>query len=164
MALPNTSQAVIHDTASEHDPDGVHIGDKQTAGHRLALIARKNLYGEPDLVASGPVFQSMEIKDDGSVVITFSDIGGGLKFKGMPEGTKTATGEQIGFGIAGEDGQYVCADEVTIDGATVTLRSAAVERPVSIRYAWSSNPVANLYNAEDLPANSFRAGETKDPE
>lgn len=34
--------------------------------------------------------------------------------------------------------------------------SAQFPEVAAVRYAWADNPVANLYNAEGLPASPFR--------
>lgn len=147
LALPNTGQAVIIDLG---EADDIHPRNKQDVGKRLALLARKVAYGE-ELVHSGPVYRSHEIRD-GRVEITFDHVGGGLVTRG-------ADGVVGGFAVAGEDGRYVWADAV-IEGDRVVVSSPQVPRPVSVRYAWGNNPVrANLYNQEGLPAAPFRAGE-----
>jgi len=156
LSLPNTGMAVLIDNAGPDDD--VHPKNKQMVGRRLALLARKHCYGELKLEANGPVFKAMGIQN-GEVVVTFEHVGDGLKFK---DGAKTAKGEDVGFTLAGEDGKYVWADECVIDGARITLKSAAVREPVFVRYAWATNPVAGLYNAEDLPACPFRAGEKEE--
>ena len=158
LALPATGQAILIDNANPDDPNDIHPRNKQDVGRRLALIARKNIYGEPDLVASGPTFRSMEIKD-GAAVVTFDNVGGGLRVLPPGRAVNGRNGRDVGFALAGADGKYVWADSVIINGATVTLTSAAVANPVSVRYGWATNPVASLYNAEGLPAGPFRVGE-----
>ena len=63
-----------------------------------------------------------------------------------------------GFAIAGSDKKFVWAD-AKIVGKTVVVSSDEVSEPVAVRYAGADNPVCNLYNAEELPASPFRAGE-----
>jgi sialate O-acetylesterase len=36
------------------------------------------------------------------------------------------------------------------------VSSPAVAKPVAVRYAWSDNPVCNVYSAEGLPVTPFR--------
>ena len=36
------------------------------------------------------------------------------------------------------------------------LSSPAVAKPVAVRYAWSDNPVCNLFSKEGLPVTPFR--------
>ena len=142
LELPATGQAVITDIG---DPDDIHPRNKQDVGLRLALAARKIHYGH-DVVHSGPMYASHEIQD-GRVVINFDHVGSGLT---------TSDGAPGGFAIAGEDGRFVWAD-AEIDGSAVVVWSDEVAAPVAVRYAWGDNPDrANLYNAEGLPAASFR--------
>lgn len=142
LALANTAQAVIIDIG---DADSVHPRNKQDVGLRLALAARKVAYGE-DIVCSGPVYRSHEVRD-GRVVVELDHVGGGLVARG---------GEPRGFAVAGADRHFVWA-EAAIEGDRVVVWSDAVPDPVAVRYAWGDNPEdANLYNAEGLPASPFR--------
>ena len=146
LALPHTAEAVILDVG---DADDIHPTDKQTVGHRLALAARALVYGEDDLVYSGPRYRSHEA-EDGRLVIAFDHVGGGLATRdGAPLG---------GFALAGPDGAWHWAD-ARIEGDRVVVWSEAVPDPVAVRYAWADNPeAATLTNAEGLPAAPFRAG------
>ncbi len=141
LSLPNTGMAVIIDVG---DAGNVHPTDKQTVGYRLALAARALVYGEK-IVYSGPIYDSYSV-GGGEVTIKFKHVGSGLVAKGD---------KLTGFQIAGEDREFVWAD-ARIDGDTVVVSSPSVARPVSVRYAWQDNPVANLYNEEGLPASPFR--------
>ena len=49
--LPNTGMVVINDIATLND---IHPPNKQDVGNRLAMLALKNNYGRPDLVARQP--------------------------------------------------------------------------------------------------------------
>ena len=146
MALsePNTAMAVTIDIGEWND---IHPLDKKDVGIRLALCARKAAYGEKDLVASGPTYRSMKVID-GTVALTFSNIGGGLS---------TSGGQDPGsFEIAGADRHFVWANARLL-GNEVVVWSDDVKQPVAVRYAWEdSPPKANLYNAEGLPAVPFR--------
>jgi sialate O-acetylesterase len=125
----------------------IHPLDKQTVGERLALAARKLAYGETNLVASGPMFRSLE-RRAGEIVLEFDFTGGGLVARGP---------ELQGFAVAGADDVFHWAD-ARIDGDTVIVRSAAVQDAKRVRYAWADNPsTANLYNREGLPASPFEA-------
>lgn len=145
-SVPNTGMAVIHD-AGETTNGNIHPTDKKTVGHRLALIARKQVYGEKDLLSSGPVFASMK-KEGARIRIHFTQTGSGLVAK---------DGEPLRyFSIAGADQHFVWAN-ARIEGNDVVVWSDAVPDPVAVRYAWAGNPAgANLYNREGLPASLFR--------
>jgi sialate O-acetylesterase len=142
LSLPNTGMAVIIDIG---DANNIHPKNKQDVGKRLALWAMAKTYGK-DVVYSGPLYKSMEIKGN-SVILHFDCVGGGLVAKNS-EALK-------GFAIAGQDKKFVWAD-AKIEGDTVIVSSDKVAEPAAVRYAWADNPVCNLYNKADLPASSFR--------
>jgi sialate O-acetylesterase len=127
------------------EADDIHPRNKQDVGKRLALAARKLAYGE-DLVYSGPVYRSMEVRDR-EIVLSFDHVGGGLAPRGG--------GDLRGFAVAGEDRQFAWAD-ARIEDDRVVVRSDLVSAPVAVRYAWADNPDCNLVNVEGLPASPFR--------
>lgn len=148
LSLPNTGQALAIDVGEEGN---IHPKDKQTVGHRLALWARDEVYGE-DIVSSGPMYESMTVEGN-RVRLSFTSTADGLQIgvtENAPEGSPL-----LGFQIAGEDRQWVWAD-AEIDGDTVVVWSEDIAEPVAVRYAWANNPVANLYNSAGLPAVPFR--------
>ena len=54
----------------------LHPRNKREIGHRLALIARHQVYGQP-VDAAGPVYQSSKIEGD-KIRIAFNHVGTGL--------------------------------------------------------------------------------------
>jgi sialate O-acetylesterase len=139
-ALPNVGMACIIDIGEAGD---IHPKNKQDVGARLALVAEKMTYGK-DVECSGPVYKAMDVEGS-KVRLTFDHLGGGLVVKGD---------RLEGFAIAGADGQFAWAD-ATVDGDTVVVSSPQVATPTTVRYAWSNNPVCNLYNQAGLPAVPF---------
>ncbi|WP_342330827.1 sialate O-acetylesterase [Pedobacter sp. FW305-3-2-15-E-R2A2] len=144
LKVPLTGMAVTIDLGEWND---IHPDNKKDVGDRLALIARHFTYGEKDLVYSGPVFQSSEIKGN-QIVVSFNNVGSGLT---------TNDGEPLSqFEIAAEDKKFVWAS-AKIEGTKVVVWSDQIARPKYVRYAWADNPVnPNLYNLEKLPASPFR--------
>ncbi|MBJ7344558.1 MAG: hypothetical protein JHD09_04695 [Gemmataceae bacterium] len=148
--VPNTGLAMTIDIG---DPDNIHPRNKQEVGRRLSLVARHLVYGEKELVYSGPEFVKMEIdqvKKD-KIRLHFKNIGGGLMIK---PGDKKLTG----FIIAGVDKKFVWADAI-IEGETVIVSSPEIAEPKFVRYGWAWNPIVNLFNKEGLPAITFRTDE-----
>jgi sialate O-acetylesterase len=144
LSVPNTAMAVTIDAGEWND---IHPTNKKTVGERLALGAERLAYGETNLIASGPVFESAKV-DGSRIVITFSHTGSGLTAKGG--------GELAYFAVAGSDKKFIWANAV-IEGNTVVLSNPEVPHPMYVRYAWADNPDgANLYNKEGLPASPFR--------
>jgi sialate O-acetylesterase len=78
-----------------------------------------------------------------------------VTFEQVDKGLVAKEGELKGFEIAGKDQVWHPAAG-RIEGQTIVLKSAAVNEPVAVRYAWDDNPVCNLYNAAGLPASPFR--------
>ncbi|GAB2461401.1 9-O-acetylesterase [Hymenobacter qilianensis] len=151
LQLPNTGMVVAIDVGEWND---IHPLDKETVGKRLALAARQVAYGEKKLVASGPLYQSMQVKD-GKAVLQFASVGGGLVAKG--------SGPLTQFAIAGPDKKFVWA-QARIEGNTVVVWHDEVPAPAFVRYAWADNPAgANLYNKEGLPASPFQASSVAVP-
>jgi sialate O-acetylesterase len=141
LELANTGEALAIDVGN---PTDIHPTNKQTVGHRLALIARAQTYGER-IVSSGPVFRQMTT-EGATAKVWFDSAGTGLEARG---GTPT------GFAIAGPDQKFYPA-MAKIVGAAVVLSNPDVTEPKAVRYGWADNPQVNLYNHEGLPAVPFR--------
>ncbi len=140
--VPGCGLATAIDIGEEKN---IHPTNKQDVGARLSLVARKLVYGD-DIICSGPVYHSMEIK--GNKII--------LKFKHTGRGLIARNGKLKGFAIAGKDKKFHWADAI-IKGSTVIVSSPEISNPAAVRYAWSQNPKGcNLYNKEGLPAFPFR--------
>lgn len=145
LAIPGTGMVVTNDIGDYND---IHPRNKQEVGRRLALLALKNVYGQTDVVASGPSFKAMTI-DGAKLRVRLDNIGGGLASRdGQPLNW---------FEIIGKETDWTKADAV-IEGDTVVLSSAQVKEPVAMRFAWNKAAVPNLINKAGLPASAFRSG------
>lgn len=148
--VPNTGLAMTIDIG---DPKDIHPRNKQEVGRRLSLVARNLVYGEKDVIYSGPEFSEMQVelpKGD-KIRLYFKHVHGGLTIKPGDE-------KLTGFIIAGADKQWVWADAV-IEGDTIVVSSPDVPLPKYVRYGWAWNPKVNLFNKEGLPAITFRTDE-----
>jgi len=142
LSVPNTGMAVTMDIGN---PRNIHPANKQDVGKRLALWAMAKTYGLKDIVYSGPLYKSMRLEGN-RIRLFFDHIGGGL----------ITTGRNLtDFVIAGKDRKFVHAKAV-IDGDTIVVSSDMVTEPVAVRYAWKNEAQGSLFNAESLPASSFR--------
>ncbi|MFZ4777563.1 MAG: acetyl esterase [Terrimicrobiaceae bacterium] len=164
LRLPKTAQAVLIDIG---EADDLHPRNKKDGGERLALIALAKTYGK-HIVCSSPMYDHFNVEGD-KVRIFYRQPTGGLVAKPLGEtylvkslGNETKPlernspkSELEGFAICGEDNKWVWAD-AKIDGDTVLVWSAAVPKPVAVRYGWANNPTVNLYNQAGLPAGPFR--------
>ena len=149
---PKTGMAIINDVGEAND---IHPKNKKDPGERLARWALAKDYGK-QLIYSGPLFKSSEVKD-GAIRVTFDQSGAGLKSR---DG-----GPLKRFEIAGADKVWKWAD-AKVDGTdSVLVSSAEVKTPVAVRYAWAANPEgANLVNSDGLPASVFRTDDWDDVE
>ena len=163
LAVPNTGMIVTLDIGGR-----LHPTDKLDVGKRLALVARRDVYGEK-IVASGPSYQSMQ-KDGNKITINFTQVNGGLTIGQSPFPDPIGSyafqpkDKLAGFAIAGADKKWVEAD-AHIDGATVVVSSAQVADPMAVRYGWGSglfDAECNLYNKDGLPAAPFRTDDWDD--
>lgn len=162
--LPNTASVVSTDCGL---PNEIHPPLKKPIGHRLALAARAKVYGEKDLVWSGPTFKSSEFRVNGATIY-FHHVGSGLTtgscgFQPQPVNSESSAagshryGDEIqGFALAGIDQKFHPASGKIVNDSVV-LSCGAVTAPVAVRYAWQDSPIANLYNKEGLPAGTFRS-------
>lgn len=125
----------------------IHPLNKKDLSDRLASIARRKLYGDNQVYASGPIYSKYEIVGD-TVVIHFKNIGSGLVAN---------DGKELKhFAIAGWDQKFVWG-KAWIEDNVVKVYSPQIKRPVAVRYAWADNPAsANLYNGEGWPCFPFR--------
>jgi len=142
LSVSNTGMAVASDIGDAND---THMKNKQEVGRRLALLALANTYGK-NIVCSGPIYKSMEIKDN-RVILLFSFVGSGFISK--------ESLEIKGFTISGADKKFHDATAV-IRGDIIEVSSSKVANPVAVRYSWKDYPDANLCNKEGLPASPFR--------
>jgi len=160
-SVPQTGLAVAIDVG---DPRDVHPANKTDIGLRLALAARKVAYGA-DVVHSGPIYRDCTVAG-GMVRLRFDEVGGGLAIGQSPwlaKGVEQFPADRlVGFTVAGDDRQWHEAD-ARIDGDTVVVSSAAVPRPVAVRYGWANAPRCNLANVEGLPASPFRTDDWQMP-
>ena len=141
LSEPNTAMAVTLDIGN---PDDIHPRNKREVGRRLALLAMAHCGKTRSQENSGPQLSHVEIV--GPVAHVHLECAHGL----------TSGGEEVSsFELAGSDRVYHPARAV-IQGASIQVTSAQVQRPVSVRYAWYDAPKVNLRNATGLPASPFR--------
>ncbi|WP_308005053.1 sialate O-acetylesterase [uncultured Chryseobacterium sp.] len=139
LQVPNAGLAVIIDVGEWND---IHPLNKKTVGDRLALQAMKLAYGK-NIVADGPVYQSMKI--NGNKIV--------LSFKTGTDDFAPVV-ELKGFAIKNAGGNWSWA-KAKIEGKTITVWNDSVTNPVAVRYDWADNPDGNLKNKTGLPASPF---------
>jgi sialate O-acetylesterase len=137
MAVTNDITANVSD---------IHPINKRDVGKRLALWALAKNYGQSEIVYSGPLYKSVEIRA-GKIEISFDHVGSGLK-------TRDGNAPDL-FEIAGSDKVFYAAS-AKIVGDKVLVWSEKVGEPTAVRFAWSEIAEPNLMNKDGLPASSFR--------
>jgi sialate O-acetylesterase len=143
LGLPNTGMAVALDVGS---PDDIHPRDKRTVGERLARWALARVYGRSAVEVSGPTLRRTVAA--GATIRVELDHARGLATRdGAPP---------LGLEIAGADRVFRWA-QAAIDGEVLVLSHPGIPAPVAVRYGWSGSSLANLVNAERLPAAPFRS-------
>jgi hypothetical protein len=145
QSVSNTAMVVTHETSlSGIDIHPIH---KKPVGERLSLAAQRIIYQEP-VTRLGPSYKSSVVIGN-KMVVTFKNVGAGLNKVG------TVLNQ---FTIAAADKVYKDATATIIDTNKVEVSASTVPAPAYVRYAWADNPRnANLYNAAQLPAESFKS-------
>lgn len=141
-ALPNTWISVCSDLGDSLD---VHPTHKREVADRLALSALNHTYHHA-CTPSGPLYKSFTATEAHQAIVTFD----------YADGMHAADGKKIiGFEVAGADGIYHIA-EASVSGSTIHLNCKEVDHILAVRYAWQPFTHANLVNAANLPASTFR--------
>ncbi len=123
------------------DSKDLHPKNKQDVGKRAALQAMSKVYGQ-SITADGPILDSFEINGD-TVELSFKSAGK-LELRGEGQ-----------FTVAGSDRVFHPA-VAKIENRRIIVKSDRVTQPLAVRYAWSADPRATLYNSDGLPASPFR--------
>lgn len=145
-AIPHTGMVVTTDLAG--NTRDIHPTNKRDVGLRLAHLALVETYEDTQRVAHSPSFKDLKIRDDGSIALTFTDVGNGLA---------RGDGDPLSdFQIADESRVFVPAQARIIAGDTVIVSSSLVENPIAVRFAWHETATPNLVNSAGLPAIPFR--------
>lgn len=143
VSVKNTAMAVTLDVGSEKV---IHPPDKQTVAHRLALGARKVVYGE-DVKWQGPSF--VQATTEGNAMRVWLSHADGL----------TSHDAAIGdFEVAGTNGVFHAAEakiENRDGAATILVSSKDVPAPAYVRYGWAKYVKSYLYNKDGLPLGTF---------
>ncbi len=153
LSVAHTGQALTIDIG---DSANIHPANKQDVGHRLALLALHRIYGQKDVIDSGPTFAKAEFNAGAPnrIRIKFDNIAAGLK------NTNTAAPAAVlGFDVAGADKNFRPATASIENAATGLMLITApgkVPSPLYVRYAWHNDPKNTLANSESLPAAPFR--------
>lgn len=146
--IPNSGIAIALDVGDAHF---IHPPKKREVADRLLFNALNKTYGIKAIDGDSPEYDSMEVKDGGII----------LKFRNAETGLFTYKG-LTGFEIAGADKVFYKAKATIVNYNQVFVTSENVPNPVAVRYAWSNWVEGTLYDANLLPASSFRTDKWMD--
>lgn len=147
-AVQITSNTGMIPTVDIGDLNNSHPKNKWDIGLRFALLALNRTYGKTEIVASGPIYKSVQIKGT-SVEVMFDNPGKGLM-------TKDGKSPDW-FEVAGQDRKFQKAP-ATIEGEKIVITSP-VKNTEYVRFAWSNLAAPNLLNEEGLPVSPFNTAE-----
>ena len=128
------------------DKINIHVRKKKPVGERLALLARKYVYGE-DILADSPRYMGASREGD-RISVAFKDGGGGLVLKGEP-------GQALRVTVEGEE----VFPAVSVAGGRLLLTCEAFRggKPVQIELGEQNFCEMPLFNSAGLPAFPFTA-------
>jgi sialate O-acetylesterase len=141
--ISNSSMVVTSDIGSEvtiHPPKKIEVAE------RLIFMALNKTYGMKDIDYLGPIFKTMELKEN-SLILTFDNAETGLFCFDK---------ELKDFEIAGADKVFYPAKAEIVKGRQVSVSSLEVKTPVAVRYGWKNFFCGSLFDTNLLPASSFR--------
>lgn len=135
--------AVTIDLGASRDK---HPRNKSEVGRRLALLARRHVFGEPIAADSPVVKRARRVGSEAHLV--FETQGVELLMRPAPDTPPV-------FEVAGADMVFVRATARLARG-TLILESARVREPCFARYLQQEDPSPCLFTAEGLPAAPFQ--------
>jgi sialate O-acetylesterase len=158
LALPHTGMAVTIDIGTK----GEHPPNKYDTGVRLARSVLNKVYGLKNITAC-PLYKSHVVEGNTIRVSFTDDARAGLmiakKATGLPEGflppVPTPDAELQWLSIQDADGHWHWASG-KVDGAQLLVSAKGVEKPVAVRYAYTTQPLGHLlYNTDGMPVGPF---------
>lgn len=148
QAVQSTPRTAMIATVDIGELKNAHPKNKRDIGSRLALLALRDAYGKKDIVASGPVYKSLQVKGK-TVEVIFENPGTGLTTKdGQPPDW---------FEVAGADKKFQKAPAAIV-GDKVVITSP-LENTQYVRFAWDYLATPNLRNKEGFPVSPFNTTE-----
>lgn len=147
--LPGVHNVCLMDAGDAHN---IHARNKKPVGERLALLARKYVYGETALIADSPRAQSAEKTDD-TVCVRFSGTGSGLVLRHNAQEALT---------VRVNEKTVVPTAEVQKDILVLRHKDFSAENSVTVYYNEKNYCEASIFNQEGLPAFPFTLQATED--
>jgi len=143
--VQNTPRAALAVAIDVGDQAGIHPVRKQPVGERLALLARRHVYGDESAVAEAPRFVRAE-RHGNEVMLHFKPGTDLSTSDGMsPRGFEMGVGKQPFVEV-----------EATLREGVVVLSISQGTTGIELRYAWANWPKANVQSLSGLPIAPFR--------
>ncbi|MEA4917999.1 sialate O-acetylesterase [Proteiniphilum sp.] len=142
--IPHSGVVSTNDLVEPHELRNIHPRNKTDIGKRLAFLALNKTYGFNRVVAHGPEYSSMEVKE-GKIFISFDH---------APDGFNRGDGIE-GFEIAGEDGVFLPA-VARENWGKIEVSREGLDKPIAVRYCFKNFQIGNLTGAHELPVVPFR--------
>ena len=144
--IPQSGMISTNDLVESYEATNIHPKNKTDVGKRLGYMALSDTYQYNSIVARGPEYKSMEVKD-GKAILSFNNTDNGF----------AGTDGLIGFEIAGSDEVFHPATAVIdYSNRTVVVSNENIANPIAVRYCFKNFQIGNLYNTRELPAVPFR--------
>jgi sialate O-acetylesterase len=140
----NAGLAVTIDIGNRDD---IHPTNKRDVGKRLALAARRLVYGEKLPPGAWP---KSVARDGPTIKITLADGNGKLQVIGAKD--------PAGFELCGETQASCRFVRASLADDVVTLEDAEAASATRVRFCWANAPLCNLFDAERLPVSPFEVG------
>ena len=141
-ALPGVHDICIMDAG---DKLNIHVRKKRPVGERLALLARKYVYGESGLLADSPRATG-GTREGNQVCIAFQDAGEGLQVQGDLDAVLEVT----------VDGNRV-SPAASVEGNTLTLTAEefSTASSICVKFCQLNYCTDPLFSSAGLPAFPF---------
>jgi sialate O-acetylesterase len=143
-AVAADARAGLAVTIDVGEPYELHPANKQEVGRRLALAARRVVYGEAVKTGPQPVAAT---RQGAQVVVSFRDVDGALLAK---SGKRPTAFELCGAAT----GSCRFAD-ATLGPDSISLDTTELPNAARVRYCWADAPVCTLVDGSGLPAPPF---------
>lgn len=145
--IPNSGMVSTVDLLKPYETKVIHPSRKKEVGQRLAMLALEKTYKVPGIEGESPRFVSMEKREGGQVVLSFTNCDDGF----------STNGPVTGFVVAGEDRVFHPAKaEILYQERKIALTCDEVKDIVAVRYLYDNVLFANLHNMWQLPVLPFR--------
>lgn len=132
------------------DTTNIHPTLKKEVADRFTNLALQKHYGQANIIADGPMYESHTIDKDNIII----------QLKNVPNGLTTKNQPITQFEIAGNDKVFYPA-QAKINGNTILVNNKNVKNPIAVRYMFNNTGMGNVFSTAGLPLNLFRTDDWK---